>query len=138
MADPITLDDPSILIGAVQLKCHSSKVSLTAEDKYVDVSTFCNPDGEKPSTKTWTGMLTILQSFDTTGAWQQLIALADGTPKTVVLKPKDAAVAATNPSATFEAYVSTPAFLDAEVGEPTTYDIELKVVGAPVFAYAAA
>lgn len=132
MATVYTMTDPSILVGAVQLKCLSSKVSLIPTDNFVDVETFCNPGGEAPSTTTWVMSATIVQSFGADGAWNLLNPLA-GTTVTIVLKPDDSAIGVGNPTATFSAYVPSIPFVDSEVGEATRYDLEFKLVGGPVY-----
>lgn len=136
MADVYTMDDPSILIGATELKCLASQVSLIPSDKFISVETFCNPGGEKPSTTTWELKVTILQSFGVDGAWNVLRALTQGSTQTIVLKPDSAAVAVGNPSATMAVYMPSVPFVDSSVGETTSYDLMFKVIGAPVFATA--
>lgn len=136
MADVYTMDDPSILLGATELKCHASKVALIPTDNFVDVSTFCNAGGEKPSTTTWELTVTIKQSFAADGAWNLLNALPRGSTQTLVLKPDDAAVAVGNPSATCSVYMPSVPFVDSEIGEASEFDLTFKVIGQPVFATA--
>ena len=136
MADVYTMDDPSILVGAVQLKCLGSSASLLPTDNYVDVETFCNPGGEKPGSPTWEFKATIKQSFGADGAWNVLRALPRGSVQTVVMKPDDAAVAVGNPTATFSVYMPSIPFVDGSVGEASEYELTFKVIGEPVFATA--
>lgn len=139
VATPYILRIPSVTVNTVELQCHLRNLGLTAEDDEADVSTACNPNGTAPGTTTWTCTVQVLQSFGPEGAnpglWDTLAPLAK-TKAAFVVKPKDEAVSATNPSATFEAWVPTIPFLDSELGQSTVLDLEFKVVGEPVFATA--
>lgn len=134
MANPYRAIRPEIKIGATDMTCHANKIVLTPDQQYGSASTFCNPGGEVPTTAVWTCSLDILQSFDTTGAWNVLHAL-QGTQATFVVYPGTGVIAAaTNPEATFYAWIPAIPFLDVEAGATMTYTVEMKVVGEPVFA----
>jgi hypothetical protein len=140
VATPYRAINPSVLIGTGtpdELICHARRVALVPEDEMADVETFCNPGGEAPSTTTWTLTIEALQSFGPEGAnpglWDTLRPLAK-TQQTVVVKPLDGAAGPTNPSATMTVWVPSIPFIDSAIGEATTFDIEFRVVGEPVFA----
>lgn len=139
VATPYRAINPSVVIGAseIELICHARRVALVPTDEMADVETFCNPGGEAPSTTTWVLTIEALQSFgpETTnpGLWETLHTMAK-TKQTVVVKPADTAVGPTNPSATMEVWVPSIPFLDSGIGEATTFDVEFKVIGEPVFA----
>lgn len=134
MADPYRAVLPEITIDTVDFKCHARKLSLLPDQKFEDVSTFCNPGGQIPTTATWKCTLEMLQSFGINGAWNQLRALS-GTLQTIVVYPGAGTTAAvTNPEATFDAWIPSIPFLDATPGSTMTYTLELQVEGEPVFA----
>lgn len=72
----------------------------------------------------------------TTGTWNLLKALADaGTATTIVVKPLDSTVAATNPSATFSAVIDPVPFIAATTpGEKGTFTLTTQSEGGVVFA----
>lgn len=74
----------------------------------------------------------------TTGTWNLLRALADaGTATTIVIKPSDTTVAATNPSATFSAVIPPVPFIAATTpGEKGTFTMTTQSEGGVVFAVA--
>ena len=76
LADPVTLETPVITIDSVDYVCAARMVRLVPKDKMADVSTFCNPGGERPSSTTWTLDVEILLSFGavSTGTWNTLNA----------------------------------------------------------------
>ena len=133
MADVYVADMPSVKIGATEYICHMRKVRLIPTDVMADIETFCDPGGERPSSTSWMAEFDIAQSFDTAGAWNLLRALAK-TKQTFIIKPADAAVGVTNPSATVSAWVPSIPFTDSEIGKATIYTLKCKVVGQPVFA----
>ena len=137
MATPIILNSPQISIGGIDLKCHARQVSLTPDQEFVDISTFCNPGGEAPGQASWTLSLTGLQSFDgTDGLYNQLQPL-EGTNVAFEVTPDDtAAVSATNPKASGTVYVPLVPFIDAGVGEATELSMDFKVIGQPTVAFA--
>lgn len=135
VATPYIARNPVITVDTFELVCHARKVSLTAEDNMVDVDTFCNPDGEAPGSTKWTAEIDALQSFGsgvTPGLWDILSPLAK-TIQTFVIRPDAAAVGATNPEATFEAWVPTISFVDSDRGDSTVMTVTFSVIGAPVF-----
>ncbi|HXH33630.1 MAG TPA: hypothetical protein VNJ54_04360, partial [Plantibacter sp.] len=148
-ADAYTYVDPSIILVAnpagtpavaadIQLKCTSNEVHLTPEDSMAEVDSFCNPDGEIPSSTKWMSNFNILLSFTNgadVGSWNTLHPLRK-TKQTFKLKPKDSALGVGNPEVTFQAYVPSVPFLDGSRGESSRFEFELSVIGEPVFATA--
>lgn len=136
MATPYRAILPEIKIGTTDVKCHVRKLSLLPEQQFADVSTFCNPGGEIPTTAVWTCTMDVLQSFDTDGAWNILHAM-EGTSQEIVVYPGTGTTAAVaNPEATFDAYIPAIPFLEVEPGGTHVYTLTLKVIGTPVFATA--
>ena len=139
VATPYIARMPSLLIGTApgtELVCHARKVSLVPTTNTTDVETFCNPGGTAPGTDTWVCEFDALQSYGDTGSpglWDTLRPLAN-TAVTFTLKPADGTVSATNPSATFTAWVPSIPFIDAEIGGNTVLTVTCPLVGAPVFA----
>lgn len=132
MADVFVVTDPSILIGSVELVCHGSHVALTPNPIMADISTWCDPEGEREAIASWTFSVELKQSYGTEGTWTDLNALKR-TKVTVVVKPADATVSADNPSATFDMWMPSIPFIDAGIGESTSFTLEAKVIGEPVF-----
>lgn len=129
----LTITSPSI-----DLSCMVRTVSLTPADADVDISTQCAPGATAKGITTWTFAAEFLLSFDSAdaagdGLWNQLHALAK-TKVSATLKPKDAAVDSTNPSAAFDFYMPTIPFLNvATIGDKTVMPLTATTVGAPVF-----
>lgn len=139
VATPYIARSPIVLINSVDMTCHARKITLIPEDEMSDVATFCNPGGVAPGTTHWTCTISALQSFGPEGAniglWETLLALRK-TKQTIVIKPAGATVGVPQVMATFTAWIPSIPFIDSEIGGTTTMDIELNVVGEPVFATA--
>lgn len=133
MADVYVAVDPSVTIGGTDRICMFSRVALIPEQMMADTETFCDPGGERPSTVKWTLELEGKMSYDTDGSWNVLRALS-GTKVAIVVKPADTTVAATNPSASFNAWIPAMPFVDATVGESAPFTLTCPVVGQPTFA----
>ncbi len=142
-ADPITIEDPSVVIDSIEFKCAARSAMLDADDDEVSIATFCNPKGTRPGATDWTAEFTLALTYgdsaqpatDDDGTWNQLNAMRK-QKKTVVIKPSDGAVTDQNPSATFEAYIPTIPFIDGEVAatDSQEFDLVLSPIGDPVFA----
>lgn len=135
LSDPFVIDNPSIMIDTQEYKCAARAASLIPSVKMADTSTFCNPGGERPAGTTWTFDVTLLLSYGATGT-EKILRTIVGQKKTVVLKPADSAVSATNPSATFSIYIPPVPFMNATIGESQEFQLTATVEGAPVFAEA--
>lgn len=128
--------EPTVLVGTVEVQCHISMVTLIPEVTWIDVETYCNPQGEAPQIS-WRGVMRVRMSYGTDSSWAFFSALDQTTPQDVVIYPADpgtGTATAANPSATFEAYIGVLPFIpDHEVGASATFDLEYRVVGEPVF-----
>lgn len=133
LSDPFVVDDPSIFIDGQEYKCAARAASLIPTPKMASTETFCNPGGERPAGVTWTFDVTLLLSYGTTGT-EKLLRTIVGQKKVVVLKPKDAAVSASNPTATFDIYIPPIPFMTSTIGEAQEFTLTATTVGAPVFA----
>jgi len=115
---------PSILIDSVEYKCFANSVTLEPGD-YIN---FCEQE--------WNFSAAIELGYGASDTWNLLIALADTTIE-VVLKPEDAAVAATNPSATFNFRVPSVSFMTGSSrGDRQMFTLEGRTESEPVFAQA--
>lgn len=134
-ADVHVIEKPSITIGGVEINCAAGSVALVPTDKMADIETFCNPGGERPTATNWVIDIDAKLSYGTgtTALWQQIKAMAK-TKQTVVIKPGDAAVSASNPSATVSAWVPSIPFINGAIGEATKFTLTMPCVGEPVFA----
>ena len=113
---------PSILIDSVEYKCFAQSVTLEPGD-YIN---FCE--------QAWEFSADIEIGYGATDTWNLLDALAD-TEVTIVLKPEDTTVAATNPSATFSMRMPSPAFMTgAARGERGVFTLTGMTEAEPVFA----
>ena len=134
--DGFVYEDPSIMIDAFEYKCGTRGASLTPEDKTVDISTWCNPGGERPASTKWTLDIEVVLSYGTPdGTWNKLNALRK-LKKTVILKPASTAALPANPSATFDIYVPSIPFMDGKIGAAGVFMLTAVAVGEPVFATA--
>lgn len=113
---------PSILIDSVEYKCFAQSVTLSAGD-YIN---FCEQE--------WEFAADIEIGYGATDTWNLLDAIAD-TEVTVVLKPEDAAVAAGNPSATFQFRMPSPDFMTGSSrGDRQVFSLSGMTEAEPVFA----
>ena len=134
LADPVVLESPVITIDSVDYVCAARSVSLIPSDMKADVSTFCNPGGERPSSPTWELEVELLLSSGavSTGTWNTLNAIRK-LRKTCTVKYDDAATAVTNPLATFDIYVPTIPFVNGKIGDAMPITLTAVVIGEPVF-----
>jgi len=141
-AAPFRLDNPSFVIdhdlaggsaSAVQLKCAGRRIAVTPDVDFEDVETWCNPKGEAPGAATWAIELEVLNSYGAAGLWNQLLPLAGVLVKFSLLPAGAVAVSATNPEMSGDCWVPYPTFVDAGVRKFTTYTLEFKVYGTPLF-----
>ena len=136
-SDPFVVVDPSFMIDATEFQCGTD--SVTVEPVYAETSngaTFCKPNFTRRTIIGCTATLDIKISYDATGSWNLLHAMA-GLTKTIVIKPSDAAAAAGNPSITFSAQI--PQVLpvsEMKIGEVQVLTLELMSDAAPVIAVA--
>lgn len=144
-AAPFRLDNPSFVIdhdaavgsAAVQLKCAGRNLSAVPDFDFEDVETFCNPKGEAPGAATWTINLEVINSYGAAGLWNQILPLAGQLVKFAFLPAGAVTIGAENPEMSGNCYVPYPTFVDAGVRKFTTYTLEFKVSGTPLFKEAA-
>ena len=118
------LYSPSILIDSVEYKCFARSVSLEPSD-YIN---FCEQE--------WTFSAELELGYGSAEVWNLLEANSDSVVS-VVLKPEDATVSATNPSATFEIRMPSVAFMTSSSrGDRQVMTLEERTEGVPVFATA--
>ena len=70
---PIIMEDAYVEVGGVNLSCLCEEVSLTAENKTVEITTFCGVKDYPGPTK-WHFVAKFLQSFDTASTNEVLSA----------------------------------------------------------------
>ena len=135
-SDPFVVVDPSFMIGGDEFQCGTATASIEPIYVETDAKTFCKPNATRRTIVGCTASLDIKISYDTTGSWNILHAMA-GTVVTVVIKPADATVAATNPSITFSAQIPQVLPLgNIEIGEVSIITLDLMSDAAPVIAVA--
>lgn len=130
--------EPNVMIGTVEVQCHLQQVTLLAEVfRESDDETYCNPGGTAPTGVRWVGNLRVRVSYGPDSAWEFFSALDPLEPQDFVVYPSDpgtGGATASNPSATFEAYLAPIGFIpDHEVGASGTFDLKFTVVGTPTF-----
>ena len=124
---------------AIDLSCMARTVSLVPSDASVDIATQCAPGAAAPGITTWTFTAEFLMSYDSTdaagdGLWNQLNAIAK-TEVSITVKPADATVDSTNPSATFNMYVPSIPFIDVQtLGDKMLVPFTGVTSSVPVFA----
>lgn len=137
VATPHMYVEPNVTINTTEVQCYFQMVTLIPDLVWNDVETYCNPGGEAPGRVSWRGTMRVRMSYGTDSAWAFFSALDPTVPQDVVIYPGDpgtVGAAPDNPEATFEAYIGILPFIpDHEVGASATFDLEYRVVGAPVF-----
>ena len=138
VASPHFYVEPTVLIGTVEVQCHFQMVTLIPEVTWGDVETYCNPGGEAVQRVAWRGVMRVRMSYGTDSAWEFFSALDPAVPQDVTIYPGDPGTGdptPANPEASFDAYIGVLPFIpDHEVGASATFDLEFRVVGAPMFA----
>ncbi len=130
-----------ITTPSLDLSCMVRSVSLTASTTEIDLATQCAPGAAAPGVTTWTLAAELLVSFDSAdaegdGLWNQLNAIA-GNLVTITIKPADATVDSTNPSAAFTMYMPQIDFINiATLGDKTVWSFSQKTASVPTFAVA--
>lgn len=125
---------PAVTINSTDAICHFSQVTLVPNQEFVDIETYCNPGGEAPGKVSWRANLRVRMSYGTDSAWTFFSALA-GQSALFEIRPDSGTVANTNPEASFSAYIPALPFIpDHEIGQSATFDLECRVIGAPVVA----
>ncbi len=113
---------PSILLNAVEYQCKIRSVSLEPGEHI----NYCEQE--------WTFSAEIELGYGAAESWTLLNALRD-TIVPVVLKPEDAVVGATNPSATFQIRMpAVPFITSAPKNDRMTFTLESTTEAEPVFA----
>lgn len=131
---PHIFHKPSVTIDSTDAICHFSQVTLVPTQEFVDIETYCNPGGEAPGKVSWMANLRVRMSYGTDSAWTFFSGKA-GSKATFIVKPADGSTAIDNPAATFDAYIPALPFIpDHEIGQSATFDLECRVIGAPVIA----
>lgn len=128
---------PSITINAEDATCYFRKFNVEPDQEFVDDSGYCSgPNAEIPGGVTWLSTGEVRMSYNVAtdvGAWEFFHALS-GQAVEFVVTPGPDPVSAENPSATFTAWVPQIAFMpDHDPGSTTTYELEFRIVGEPVF-----
>ena len=128
-------DRPTVLFGTDDITCHLQMATLVPETTFVDIETYCNPQGEAVGAIKWTGVLRVRMSYGDDGSWNFWQTLDPQTEVEMTLMPSDdTAISAANPEATFDAFVAPIAFIpEHEVGGSATFDVLFKVIGEPAF-----
>jgi len=135
---PFRLDSPSLLIGATatpttEMRCHGRRISITADQAYEDIETFCNPAGESPGTVTRTITIEVFQSFGAEGLWNTLAPL-EGDLIYFSFSPDGTTTASTsNPIMEGQCWVPAISFIDAGVKKFSPMTIALPIYGIPTF-----
>lgn len=138
MAAPFRLDGPSFLIGAtdpptIELAGNGRRVTIVPAQEFEDVETFSNPGGEAPGLIRNTISLEVLQSFGADGLWNVLKPLEGTLVYFQFLLDGDSPEGVGNPMMTGQCYVPAVPFIDAGVRKFSTFTLEFKVSGVPVF-----
>ena len=113
---------PSITINSVEYKCKARSVALEPGEHI----NYCEQE--------WRFIAEIEIGYGTAESQTLLRALQD-TVVAVVLKPEDAVVSATNPSATFNVRIPAIPFITAaSKGDRMTFTLDVPTEAAPAFA----
>jgi hypothetical protein len=133
---PYYMVKPLLQLGptatAVELQCFANNVETNVDQDETTTKTFCGIYTSYGPEK-WTIVLTVLQSFGADGLWT-LVQPMVGTIQPFVLQADaDAAPGVDNPVMSGTAMVKAFPFLSGAVNEPSEFDLELAVQGAPTF-----
>lgn len=133
---PFILQKPTIALGPVatevEIQCSANQVEAAPEQDETTVETFCGTyTTYKP--EVWTITIGALQSFGDDGLWTLVRPLVGTTVPFRLLPDSRVAASVDNPQMEGMATVKAFAFLNAEVGEASEFDLELAVQGEPTF-----
>lgn len=130
----ITLGDPDAVPSTeVELQCFSNNVETNIDQDETTTKTFCG-NYKSYGPETWTIVLTVLQSFGTTGLWTLVKPMVGTIVPFTLLPDADNPVSEDNPLMSGTCLVKAFPFLSGAVNEPSEFDLELAVQGLPDFA----
>ena len=132
MADSFIVNDPYVSIDGTDWVARARRVSLIPRDTMADAATYESPGLEIPTNTVWTFEAEFQMTYGASGLWDDLNTMAK-TSVAFIIRPDTGTIGVTNPQADFNAYAPTPTFLDAGIGEATTFRWSTIVIGAPVF-----
>jgi|SRR5215471_377751 len=128
---------PSIKIGAtgasVEIACAAGELAVEVDQDETTTETYCGTfTTYKP--EVWTITVTCFPSYGTAGLWNLVRPLCGTTQPFEVLPDAGAVVSESNPLMEGTCIVKAFPFYTGSPGEPTSFDLELAVQGAPTFA----
>lgn len=128
---------PTIKIGtggtAVQIECAGGELVVAPEQDQNEVETFCGVFTYYKPEK-WMITLTAYVSYGADGLWNALRPLVGTTQTFQILPDAATAVGVGNPKMSGSCRVKGFPFFSGGPGEPTSFDLELAVLGIPTFA----
>ena len=133
---PYYMVKPLLQLGptatAVELQCFANNVETNIDQDETTTKTFCGVYVSYGPEK-WTIVLTVLQSFGVDGLWTLVQPMVGTIVPFVLQADADAVPSVDNPVMSGTALVKAFPFLSGAVNEPSEFDLELAVQGAPVF-----
>lgn len=133
---PYYMVKPLLQLGdvatAVELQCFANNVETNIDQDETVTKTFCGIYTSYGPEK-WTIVLTVVQSFGTDGLWTQVQPMVGTVQPFQLMADADAAPSVDNPVMSGTALVKAFPFFSGAVNEPSEFDLELAVQGAPVF-----
>jgi len=135
---PFTPVKPLIQIGAtgssVEIACAAGELAVEVDQDETTTETFCGSfTTYKP--EQWTITVTVFPSYGTNGLWTLVRPLVGQTlPFQIAPDADNPTGTADNPLMFGDCLVKAFPFYTGSPGEPTSFDIELAVQGAPHWA----
>jgi hypothetical protein len=135
-ATPVMMTDTYVEIGGANLKCLAEEVSLEAELKPIEVTTFCGVQ-EYPGPTKWHFKVKLVQAFDPGATDATLSAAlasyaASGAPVAFKVRPyASRSVSATNPQFSGLAIPQPYTVFGGAAGSQSEVDIDWIMTGPP-------
>jgi hypothetical protein len=133
---PYYMNKPLLQLGAVatavELQCYANNVETNIDQDETVTKTFCGVYTSYGPEK-WTIVLTVLQSFGADGLWTLVQPMVGTIQPFTLMADADATPGVDNPVMSGTAMVKAFPFLSGAVAEPSEFDLELAVQGAPTF-----
>ena len=134
-APPFFLQHPYVHLGptgsGTEISCAGTNLQASCDQDENTVDTFCGSYTSYKAPK-WTVTFTLAQSYGANGTWTLIHPLC-GTQVPFEIRPDQATASIDNPVMSGTALVKQLPFIDGAPGEASEVDLELSVIGAPVF-----
>lgn len=136
-APPFIPVKPRIRIGdlttGIDIECAAGELSVEVDQDDATTETFCGTYTTYKA-EVWTIVVSVFPSYGAAGLWTLLRPLVGIVTPFSIVPDRASAISVSNPLMSGTAIVKAFPFYTGSPGEPTAFDVEIAVQGAPTFA----